>query len=261
MKTLLELTGVEFRKAIRSRMPLLTLGLFLLLPLAATFLMILVKDPEAARQMGIMSAKADLTGASADWPSFLSILAQGMATAGIFLFSLIGSWVFGREFADGVVKDWLAVPVPRGTILLAKFVVVGLWSLGIALVVTLLGIALGGLVGLPQGGGAILLSGARTVLVTALLVLVAGTPVAFFASIGRGYLLPLGLIFVMLVSAQLVAVIGWGAYFPWSIPALYGGMGSDPGTLTPASGWIVALTGLAGISLTWWWWQTADQAR
>jgi len=51
-----------------------------------------------------------------------------MAAGGFFLFVLIISWVFGREFSDGTVKDLLAVPVPRSSILLAKFVLAALWS-------------------------------------------------------------------------------------------------------------------------------------
>ena len=124
MRDLAAMIRVEALKAVRSRMPLFTALGFLLMPLVDAFFMIILKDPEMARQAGLISAKAQLVAGTADWPTFLAVLAQAVAVGGIFLFSLIGAWVFGREFADGTAKDLLAVPVPRGTILLAMFIVV-----------------------------------------------------------------------------------------------------------------------------------------
>lgn len=260
MTTLRDLIWIETRKALRSRMPLLTLGLFLLLPLGVSFLMILVKDPAAAQDAGILSTKADLSGATADWPSFLSFMAQGMASAGIFLFSIVFVWTFGREFVDGTVKDWLAVPVARPLILLAKFIVATTWGMMLAILSLLAGLGLAAWIGLPQGTPEVIVDGSLRTAGTALLVLLAAYPVAWFASMSRGYFVPLGIVFVLIISAQLVAVIGWGAYWPWSIPALVSGaMGA--GALEPASVWIVVATAMAGMGVTMGWWQTADQAK
>lgn len=253
---------IEGRKAARSRVPLLTALLFLLMPLAGAFIMIILKDPEMARRLGLISAKAQLLGGSADWPTYLGVIAQGAAIGGFFLFSLIESWVFGREFADGTVKDLLAVPVARSAILTAKFVVVALWSLALAAMIYVIGAALGALIGLPGGGAIVLLRGGASLAVTAVMVIAVATPVALFASAGRGYLVPMGAVFVLVVLAQLIAAIGWGAYFPWSVPALYAGLtGSPAADLVPASYWLVALTGLAGMIGTGLWWQWADQSH
>lgn len=259
MRSLVALIGTEFRKAIRSRVPLLTAVLFLLIPLAMALMMVILKDPEFAQRVGLLSAKAQMIAGDADWPTFLSMMGQGIAIAGIFLFSLVISWVFGREFADGTVKDLLAVPVPRPAILLAKFAVTLVWCLALAVLVAAVGLPLGVLIGLPGGGSAVLVQGTLRYALTALMVLIAGAPVALFASAGRGYLLPMGIVFMLLVVSQLVAVIGYGAYFPWSIPGIYAGF-SEEASLVPASYWIVALTGLAGIAGTLWWWQRADQS-
>src|SRR5215469_11072497 len=110
---------IEVRKAARSRMPRFTALGLLLLPLGIAFIMFVVKDPEFARKVGLISTKANLLGRSANWPSYLSLLAQALAVVGLIFFSLMMSWVFGREFADGTVKDLLAVPVSRVTILMA----------------------------------------------------------------------------------------------------------------------------------------------
>ena len=115
---------------------------------------------------------------------------------GMILFVLAISWVFGREFTDGTLKDLLAVPVPRVSILLAKFIVVALWSAALAVLLFGLGLGLGALFHLPGGSTAILLQGCARAAITAGLVIAAMLPFAFFASLGRGYLLPIGVCFI-----------------------------------------------------------------
>jgi ABC-2 type transport system permease protein len=252
---------IEGRKVLRSRMPLGTTLGFLLVPLACAFLMFIYKDPEFARKAGIISAKANLVGGTADWPFYLNMIAQALGIGGIMLFSLIASWVFGREFADGTVKDLLAVPVARSTILLAKFIVTGLWSAAMALMVYLVSLTAGALIGLPQYSSSILWGGSLTLLVTTLLVMAVVTPFALLASAGRGYLLPVGIAMLTLALSNVVALIGWGEVFPWAVPALYAGMGEHAEALAPLSYIVVALTGLAGIAGTLLWWRFADQNR
>jgi ABC-2 type transport system permease protein len=251
---------MELRKATRSRMPLYTALGFLLMPLVDAFFMIILKDPEFARKAGLISAKAQLMAGTADWPTYLNVMAQAVAVGGFFLFSLIASWVFGREFADGTVKDLLAVPVARWTILLAKFLVVMAWSVALTVIVYLAGLLLGALIGLPQGSLPVIVQGSVALAVTTGLVVAVMTPVAFFASAGRGYLLPMGMTILLVLLANVLAVAGWGDYFPWSVPALYAGAG-DSTALEAASYWIVLLTGLAGLAGTYAWWRLADQSR
>jgi len=249
----------EARKATRSRVPLLTLLGFLILPLACALFMFIYKDPDFARSLGLISAKANLAGGSADWPFYLSMFAQGMSIGGLLLFSLIGSWVFGREFADGTLKNLLAVPVPRTTIVLAKFIVVGLWSLILTVIMYATGLALGALIGLQQGSAEVLLQGSVVLAVTAGLVIVDVIPVALLASVGRGYLLPLGIMLLILGVANIIAILGWGNYFPWSVPGLYAGLSGEGAGLDAASYWIVLLAGLLGAVGTCLWWTHADQ--
>ncbi len=248
---------IELRKATRSRVPLFTALGFLMLPLACGFLMFVYKNPDLARNIGLVSAKANLAGGSAEWPFYLNMFAQGISIGGILLFGLVESWVFGREFADGTLKDLLAVPVSRGAILLAKFGVAALWSAGLTAIVYGVGLLLGGLIELPLWSSALFWQSTLTVGITAGMVIALVFPVAFFASVGRGYLLPLGITFAILALASIVAVIGWGNYFPWSIPGVY----AEGSALEPVSFGIVALTGLAGVGGTYLWWKYADQSR
>jgi ABC-2 type transport system permease protein len=262
MKFLHDVVWIELRKALRSRLPLFTILAFLLLPLAAGFFMLVLKDPELARKSGLISTKAHLAAGTADWPSYLSVLTQAVATGGIFFFGFICSWVFGREYSDGTVKDLLALPVSRFTILLAKFIVVGLASVLMTVLLFVVALALGAWIGLPQGTPDLILQGSLKILITVGLVICLMAPVAFFANAGRGYLLPMGITILVVILANIVAVAGWGSYFPWAIPALYSeAAGSAASGLEPASFWIVFLTGVAGLVATHLWWQYADQSH
>ncbi len=259
MNNLFDMIWIEERKALRSKMPLFTVLGSLLMPLGIAFLIFLARNPQFSQQLGLLSAKANLMAYSAtDWPTYLVFSGQIIAAGGFFLFTLAISWVFGREFADGTLKDILAVPVSRLTILLAKFIVVAAWSAVLTLVILLLSLAMGALIHLPQATFSVLLQGSVLVVVTACLVLAIVLPFALFASVGRGYLLPIGVAIVSLILANLVVVLGLGEYFPWAVPGLYA---QGKSALAPVSYWIVGITGLAGIAATYVWWKFADQSR
>ena len=77
--------------------------------------MIILKDPEQARAMGLIGAKAQLTAGVADWPTFFSMLLQGTAGGGAILFAFITAWVFGREFSDHTAKELWPFPPHAGS--------------------------------------------------------------------------------------------------------------------------------------------------
>lgn len=251
---------VELLKARRSKVPLVTVAGFSLAPFAGGFFMIVMKDPDLARRMGIISAKAQIIAGTADWPTFLGILAQATAIGGFILFSLIASWLFGREYSDRTVTDLLALPTPRSVIVLAKFMLIGLWSAALTAVIYLIGLGVGAAVALPPTPADTFWQGTISVAMTAALTIPLVTPVAFFGSAGRGYLPSVGAAILAVILAQVIAAAGWGEYFPWSIPALYAGMaGPDSAQLGLTSYVIVMLTGLAGLIGTFLWWELADQ--
>jgi len=259
MKSLTDMLWIETRKALRSRMPLWTALGSLFMPLGIALLIYLARNPEISHKLGVVGAKADLMKYSAtDWPSYLGLYGQLIAVGGFFLFIIAISWTFGREFVDGTLKDLLAVPVPRAEILLAKFILVGVWSVLLSLLILATGLLMGKLIGLPGGTSEVLIQGSLRVLVTACLSVPVILPFAFFASAGRGYLLPLGLAVLTLMITNLAAVLGWGEYFPWAIPGLYSQLNA---VLPAASYWIAILTGVLGMLVTYFWWKYADQNR
>jgi len=259
MNDLADMFWVESRKAIRSRMPLWTALGSLLMPMGIAFLIFAARNPGISQQLGLVSAKANLVAyAATDWPAYLGLSGMTVAAGGFFLSVLAVSWVFGREFADGTLKDMLAVPVQRASILLAKFIVVAIWSVVLAIVILAAGLITGAFIGLPGGSTGAILQGSALVAIAACLTIIVALPFALVASVGRGYLLPLGVAILMVAMANVVVVAGWGDYFPWAVPALYA---QGESSLPPVSYWIVFFTGLAGMVATYLWWKYADQNR
>ncbi len=256
MSNLPSMIWVEWRKAVRSEVPVWTALASLFMPAGMAFLIFLARNPEISRRLGVVSAKADLVAyAGTDWTAYLVLYAQVVSMGGFFFFVLAISWVFGREFADGTLKDMLAVPVPRLSILLAKFIVVVAWAAIIIVLAIVFGLLMGVLLRLPGGSPQVVLQGVRVMVITACLAIAGVLPFALLASAGRGYLLPMGAAVLVLITANLIVLLGWGEYFPWAVPMLYA---QGESVLTPLSYWIVALTSLAGMAATYLWWQRAD---
>jgi len=261
MKGFVAALWVEGLKARRSRVPPLTAGAISLGPLVGGLFMVILKDPERAQSMGLLSQKAQLVGV-ADWPTYLDLIAQIAGVGGLLVFAFAMAWAFGRESADRTAKEWFAVPTSRGTVVAAKFVVVAVWVAALAALLLLLGFAIGAAVGLPGWSPALGWRGAANIAAAGGLTFAVGTPVAFFASAGRGYLAGLGWALLTLVLAQVAGALGWGGWFPWSVPALFAEVaGERVEQVGPHSYVAVALACAAGVAATVWWWRHADHTR
>ncbi len=257
MSNLAQAIWVEALKARRSRMPLVTALGFLMISLAGGFFMIVIKDPELARRVGLISAKAQITLGAADWPNYLRFLGMVTGAGGVVFFGIIGSWVFGREYSDRTVKDLLALPTPRSAIVLGKFVVIAAWSAVLVVILCFVSLTFGAMLGLPPASLQFFWQSGVKIAVGACLTIVLVPVLAFFASAGHGYLPPIGILIVVMGLAQLSSVIGYGEYFPWAIPGLFA-QGTEIGMVSYV---IVLLTGLVGIVVTLLWWERADQTH
>ena len=248
---------VEFLKARRSKMPLFTALGFAMVPLGGGFFMIVLKDPEMARRVGLISTKATLTMGAADWPTYLRFLTLAAGAGGIILFGLIASWVFGREYSDRTVKDLLALPTSRSAIVLSKCIVIALWSAVLTVITCLVTLFIGTVLGLPQVSPQVFWQSGVTITIAACLTIALATPIAFAASAWHGYLPPIGVMILAMGLAQLINAAGWGEYFPWSVPALYV-QGEHLGMVSYV---IVMLTSVVGLIGTFAWWEWADQTH
>ena len=260
MSALRAAIGTEMLKARHSRVPWGVAIGFSIAPLVMGLFMVILKDPERARSLGLLGAKAQLTAGTADWPTYLNMLGQAVAVGGAILFAFLTAWVFGREFADRTVRGLLANPTPRRTIVVAKTCVVAIWGLVISAWVISLGLIIGVLIGLPGWGAADAGATVAAIAAAALLTIALQTGAAFFAGVGRGYIAPLAWTVAMIVVSQVLTVLGWGAWFPWSIPALLAGAGgTSVEQVTPVGVLVVVVFAATGLVATIQWWERADQ--
>lgn len=260
MNNFVEAFSIEFLKARRSPVPWLTLLGVSLVPLFMGLFMKILLDPAWAARFTLLTTKARASAASADWPTYFGLLTQATAIGGFGLFSILIIWLFGREYSDQTAIDLLALPISRITIVLAKFALALLWAAGLVIWLYGLGLGMGWLVGLPQWSASLLWGATARLAATAGLTMLLVTPLAWVASAGRGYLPPIGALFLLVFLAQVLAALGLGAYFPWSVPALVSGAaGPDAQALGAISYVLVLLTGAIGVVGTVIWWQVADQ--
>lgn len=262
MNAFLSAFWVETLKARRSKVTPLTAAGLSLVPIVGGLFMIILKNPEQARAMGLISAKAQLTAGVADWPTYNDVLLQATAMGGTILFAFITAWVFGREFSDHTAKELLAIPTPRGVIIGAKFVLTTLWILGLTFMIFVIGLGIGAAVAIPGWSLELEWASFWSLMTIALLNTMLMPFVALFASAGRGYMPALGWAFFSLVLAQIVSLMGWGDWFPWSVPVLLSGMFGPgaAGHIGMHSYILVFLAFIAGVSGTITWWRSADHA-
>ncbi|MCX2948825.1 ABC transporter permease [Lentzea sp. NEAU-D7] len=256
---MIDALATEALKTRRSRVPLVTAVVFTVAVLVGGLFMFILQDQERARSLGLIGTKAALVGGQADWPTYFSFLAQITAVGGIVVFGLVSVWLFGREFSQNTVKDLLALPTSRTSIVAAKFVVALVWCLALTFQLLVLGLLIGVALGLPGLSAEVLARGAAVIVATAVMTMLLTTPIAFASSVGRGYLPGFGVIIASVFCAQIVAALGYGRYFPWSVPALFSGLAGPDQVPTGVLG--VVLVGATGAVATALWWRNADQDR
>ncbi|WP_440087809.1 ABC transporter permease [Streptosporangium sp. LJ11] len=255
-----EALWAELLKARRSRLPWLTALAFTLAALVCGLFMFILADP--ARALGLLGGKAQLSGAVADWPGYLALLAQAVGVGGFLIYGMIAIWLFGREFSDHTAKDLLALPTSRTAIVGAKFILAAGWAMLLAVQVAAFGVLIGALLTLPDWSAQIALEGIGRLLVTAALTALLTTPLSLAASLGRGYLAAVGAMFAALFCAQVIAALGFGHHFPWSVPGLYAGIaGPDQDRPGPIGFLLVLAVGATGVLATTAWWRRADHHR
>lgn len=156
------------------------------------------------------------------WEAYLGTGAEVMSVAVLLSLGFGFAWCFGREFTEGAVVNLFALPVGRGDIALAKCLALLVWSVLVSLASTLLLLLVGVLLGsmgeqsprwwLPLG--VCLLTACNTF------------PLAWIATVSRGYLGALGGLLGLVVATQIVTAVG-GDWFPWAVPGLWAGFGGS----------------------------------
>jgi ABC-2 type transport system permease protein len=252
----------ETLKMRRSKVPLFAAIGLSIVPFVAGLFMIILKDPEAARSMGLISTKAQLTVGVADWPAFFGMLAQAIAIGGAIVFAIVTAWVFGREFSDRTAKELLALPTSRAAIVAAKFVLIAAWMIAVSLFIFGLGLIVGKMVVIPGWSQDLLQSAFVDFMGSAILTIALMPFVALLASIGRGYMPAFGWAILTIVLAQIAAATGWGDWFPWSVPALFSGVAGPRAALLGGYSYVIVIVAsIIGLTATLYWWRSADQTK
>jgi len=251
----------EALKAYRSKVVWLSVAVATILPLVDGMFMVILKNPERAKEMGLIGAKAQLVAGTATWPNFFYVMVMIGMVGGI-LFGFLTAWVFGREFSDRTAKELLALPTPRGTIVAAKFVLLAVWTQVLALWIYGLSLVIGHAVDIPGGSANLAAVSFGYFMSMAFMNFLLMPCVAYVASLGRGFLPPMAWIFFTLASAQLLAIMGWGEWYPWAVPAVVAEMaGPKGGSIGVHSLLMVLAASVAGLAATFAWWRSADQTR
>jgi len=261
MKSFLAAFWVECLKIRKSKIFGFTILFFLFVAFMMGLIFFVQKHPEIAGKLGMIGTKASILRlGKADWPTYLVLLTQGLAGIGLVGFGFVTTWVFGREYSDHTIKDILALPVARSYIVLSKFIVIVLWCIILTVFYFVFGLIVGKLIDIPGWSGELVSGYMYIFFVTSLLTILLSTPVAFFASYSRGYLLPVGFIILTMIIANFTGLVGLGPYFPWAIPGLFNTpTGTDGMQLSIASYIILFFTSIVGLAGTMAWWRFADQ--
>ncbi len=243
--------ATEFLKLRRSRVTWFSLAALSIGPLAIALFMWIVREPGRAAQLGLLGAKANLSGLTATWSSYFSMITLVVGMGGMLLLAFIVAYIFGREYVEGTAKNMLALPVARHWFALAKLVAAALWWAVLVAAVVAETFVIGLAMALPGLSASLAERSVRDVALAAALTFLLAPIVAWIATLGRGYLPPLGFALAMLVLGDVIGKTGWGPWFPWStVPVLIGSVGQRATSLAPGSVVVVGLTFLAGIAAT-----------
>jgi ABC-2 type transport system permease protein len=261
MKEFIATIITEAQKALKSKMLWISMLVFVFMGLMMGLLMLISKHPEVAGKSVVISTKASLIG-KADWSTYLNLLIQMVLTIGSIGSGIVTIWVFGREYTDRVLKDLLALPVSRHMFVLAKSIIIIIWSISLLILLLIIALIAGSLVNL-DGWQQIDISHFLIIyIISSFLTVLLFPPVALITCMSRGYLLPVAFVVLILILTQFVfaAVPSIIVFFPWAVPALFSGVAGS-GMPQPGieSFLILILTSLLGFSGTAAWWRYSDQ--
>jgi ABC-2 type transport system permease protein len=249
---------VEFIKTHKSKILLTTILIFTIIPLMMGLIIFVARNPEIAGKLGMIGMKAKMFGEN-DWPGYFAILNQTMGSVGLIGFGFVTSWVFGREHIDRTMKDILALPVRRSSIVFAKIIIVFIWCILLALVLYSVGIISGLIMHLPGWTADNFWHFSNRFFMTSLLTLLLCSPVSYLAGYSRGIIAPLGFVILTMIMAQFIGLIGLGPYFPWAIPGLFSVAKDTQGMQLHITSYVIlALTFATGYWATLHWWLHAD---
>ena len=243
--------STEVLKLRRSKVTWISLAVYGFMVAMAGFFMWMMKNPGMAEKLGLLGQKAKFAfgGQAVDWGTFITFTVEMGGIGGLIMSSVIVTYVFGREYAEGTAKNLLATPIPRRDFVFAKIIVSALWFGALTLFTIPETYLVGIMVGISGLTAELFGAAAVKLLVLALMSLCCSLLTAWVAVRTRGYFAPLGYAIFTLVLATVFGNTGWGPWIPWAIVGLYSGA-AGPGVALGRGSFIVLLvTFMAGLVL------------
>lgn len=175
---------------------------------------------------------------------------------GLVGFGILSSWLFAREYGDGVFKDLLALPITRGTIISAKLIVVELAAFVIAGLCLISTLVVGGLLEKSMMPISLLTHFTQQIVTITCLDLLLTFLWPLLASLWQSALLPMSLAFLSVIIAVVFSAQPVGQFIPWAIPGYY--LANKTG-ITFVSSLILGLVANIGFWGTRYVWTRMDQ--
>ena len=138
----------------------------------------------------------------------------------ILLFSIIISYLFGREYNEHTLKTMLTVPISRGKFLISKYVMFLIWILILTVVTSLSTLAFGFVAGLSGFSLQLFINSFAELLFANVLLFLTFSPFVFIS------LFITNMVPAMVGGASLTLVSllvngqSWAPYVPWACPYL-----------------------------------------
>ncbi|RAP52379.1 MAG: bacitracin ABC transporter permease [Methanosphaera sp. rholeuAM130] len=185
--------------------------------------------------------------------TFLSLVNMYMSLIfAILLFTIIMSYLFGREYNEHTLKTILTAPTSRGMFILTKYAMFLLWILLITVITCISGVMFGYLAGTTGFGMNVVLDSFRELLFTNILLYLTFTPLVFITLIISNLVPAMIGGAVLTFTNMIVASSKYGIYFPWSCPYLISsGEILEYTTNYTASYVIIIVTFLAGLIISY----------
>lgn len=193
----------------------------------------------------------------ASWPIFLqSATMLYTSVIGMVGFGVISSWVFAREYTDGVYKDLLALPISRKNIIISKLMVIEISELLIGMLSVIITI-LGGMIFAKTGFSInLLIHIFKQMVEVTFLNVILSFLWPLLASVWKSAILPMSLSFVTVIVSVMFASKRIGQFIPWSIPGYYL---ANNTVISHESSILLTLVALIGIYGTIYVWSRLDQ--
>lgn len=178
---------------------------------------------------------------------------------GVIVYTVFASYLFSREYTEDTLKTILSVPVPKLSLLAAKYCTLLVWCTGLAILSWIFFFAVGFVCGATGLRPTVLTNSLAAALTGTVLMVFALTPLIYLSIKMKGIVVP------VICSAALVmfnaALSGeeMAALFPWSaVYLIASGTVAKTGYSTALSVLLLAAVSIAGAALVVWQFVTDD---